>query len=328
MPPPSLKKVPAGRKSNMRLDVIVPTYNRHELLKKTLESLLAGEIPEGLTVSVAVVDNNSSDSTRQTVVAYQPQFAGRLHYIFEKKQGRSHALNAGIAATDGDLVGMVDDDEEIDRLWYRRIYELFSHADIDFMGGPYVPNWGGAPPAWLPPSQKGVIGLADARTLRPHPYGTSDAELLGGNAVISRAMLRKVGPYSGDLGRTGTRALADEDTDMYLRLLAAGAKGMYVPELIVYHYIHPSRLTKAYFRRWHFWRGVSSGVLDRRQSREATYLLGVPRYLFGRAVRALWRILTMVATFKRRPAETFADELRIWDLAGFFYGKHFYRAKH
>jgi len=312
----------------MQLNVIVPTYNRHELLKKTLESLLAAEIPEGLIVSVTVVDNNSSDPTRQTVEAYQARFAGRLHYLFEKRQGRSHALNAGIAATDGDLVGMVDDDEEIDKLWFQKIHETFSGRDIDFMGGPYVPNWGVAPPPWLPPSQKGVIGLADPRTLRPHPYGTSDAELLGGNAVISRAMLRKVGLYSPDLGRTGTRELADEDTDMYLRLLAAGAKGMYVPELIVHHYIHPSRLTKSYFRRWHFWRGVSSGVLDRRQPRDATYLLGVPRYLFGRAVRGSWRILATIASFKSRPAENFADELRIWDLAGFFYGKHFYGATH
>src|SRR3989442_3960702 len=149
---------------------------------------------------------------------------------------------------------------------------------------------------------------------------------MGGNAVVSRAALQKVGLYSTDLGRKGKRALADEDTDMYRRLLAAGAKGMYVPDLIIYHYIHPERLSKRYFRAWHFWRGVSSGALDRRQPREATYLLGIPRYLFGRAIRALWRILKGIVSFKSKPAENFTDELQILDLVGFFYGKHLYCA--
>ena len=310
----------------MRLDVILPTYNRHQLLTRTLDSLLAAEVPADLSVLVAVVDNNSSDATRETVETYQPKFCGRLHYVFEKKQGRSHALNAGINATDGDLVGMIDDDEQVDRSWFRCIYQMFSSGDVDFIGGPYVPHWGGALPPWLPRNHAGVIGVVDAGSL--HAYGTSHAELMGGNAVVSRAVLQKVGLYSTDLGRKGKRALADEDTDMYRRLLAAGAKGMYVPDLIIYHYIHPERLSKRYFRAWHFWRGVSSGVLDRRQPIEATYLLGIPRYLFGRAIRALWRILKGMVSFKSKPAENFADELQMWDLVGFFYGKHFYRATH
>ena len=79
----------------MQLDVIIPTYNRADLLKLTLQSLLAAEIPAGLSVRVTVVDNNSTDQTYQTVSAFQPLFAGRLNYLFERKQGRSSALNAG-----------------------------------------------------------------------------------------------------------------------------------------------------------------------------------------------------------------------------------------
>jgi len=60
----------------MRLDVIVPTYNREHLLKQTLQSLLAAEIPTGFTVYITVVDNNSTDQTRQTVDAFKPPFAG------------------------------------------------------------------------------------------------------------------------------------------------------------------------------------------------------------------------------------------------------------
>jgi glucosyl-dolichyl phosphate glucuronosyltransferase len=307
----------------MRLDVILPTFNRHDLLKLTLESLLAADVPPDLGVSVTVVDNNSSDATCETVEGYQARFSGRLHYVFEKKQGRSHALNTGINSTSGDLVGMIDDDEQIDHQWFRRIYEMFAGGDLDFIGGPYVPHWPGTPPSWLPPNHAGVIGVVDGGS--QHVYGTSDAELMGGNAVISRAMLTKVGLYSTDLGRNGKRPLADEDTDMYHRLLAAGARGMYVPDLIIYHYIHPNRLTKRYFRRWHFWRGVSSGRLDQRQPQPTPYLLGVPRYLFGSAARGFLRMLPRMAGFEKDPAELFGDELKVFDLVGFFYGKHFYK---
>jgi glycosyltransferase involved in cell wall biosynthesis len=307
----------------MQLDVILPTFNRYRLLKLTLESLLAADIPQGLDLSIVVVDNNSSDATRQTVEAYQPRFGGRLHYLFEKKQGRSHALNAGINATSGDLVGMIDDDEQIDKCWFCCIYRTFLAGDVDFIGGPYVPNWGGAPPGWLPRNHTGVLGAVDAGPL--HAFGTSHAQLMGGNAVVSRSVLQKVGLYSTDLGRQGQRPLSDEDTDMYRRLLAAGVRGMYIPDLIIYHYIHPDRLTKRYFRSWHFWRGVSSGLLDRRQPRQTPYLLGFPRYLLGEAARGFLRISARAVKLKKDPAENFSDELMLWTVAGFFYGKRFYK---
>jgi glycosyltransferase involved in cell wall biosynthesis len=166
-------RLPSAGKLSMRLDVILPTFNRHELLKLTLESLLAADTPPGLSVIVTVVDNNSADTTKDTVESYRPRFSGRLQYVFEKKQGRSQALNAGINATSGDLVGMIDDDEQIDRRWFCRIYEMFASGEVDFIGGPYVPRWPGAPPAWLPRDHAGVIGVVDGGS--QHAYGTSDA---------------------------------------------------------------------------------------------------------------------------------------------------------
>jgi len=43
----------------MKLDIILPTFNRQGLLSRTLDSLLAADIPPGLDVRVTVVDNNS-----------------------------------------------------------------------------------------------------------------------------------------------------------------------------------------------------------------------------------------------------------------------------
>lgn len=310
----------------MLLDVIIPTFNRHVLLDKTLSSLCEARIPAGLEVRVTVVDNNSRDRTRQVVEGWQAAFTGRLQYLFEKRQGRSSALNAGIRHTDGDLVGMIDDDEEIDASWYARVHAAFAEGGLDFIGGPYVPRWGARPPDWLPSNYVGVIGWIDGGD-RVVAYDEAyPGILMGGNAVLTRAILKQVGLYMTSVSRTGKRLLAGEDEDMYRRLLAVGGRGVYLPDLIIYHFVPPERLTKPYFRRWCFWRGVSRGLLDKVQRSPEVHLLGVPRWLYGEAARGLARIGVRTVKRRREPSAHFSDELAVWDLAGFLYGRHFYRS--
>ena len=310
--------------NGMRLDVIIPTHNRAELLPRALDSVLNADRPDGLTVSITVVDNRSTDGTRAVIESFATRSGGTVQYRYEAAPGRSHALNAGIASTTGDLIGMIDDDEEVDRTWLRTIATAFADPATDFIGGPYLPRWGGEQPAWLGTAYRSAIGWAESgNTIQQFGPGCG-AMLMGGNAVVRRAVLERVGPYSTDLGRTpGGRLLSCEDDDMFARLLASGARGFYRPDLIIHHYVAPERLTKRYFRRWCFWRGVSLGVLDRRRPAPVRYLLGVPRYMIGVALRGV--IDTLRSLGRSEPARTFKNELAWWDLAGFIYGKHFQR---
>jgi glycosyltransferase involved in cell wall biosynthesis len=306
----------------MRLEVVIPTYNRGALLKRALGSLLNARIPPEFDVQVIVVDNNSTDDTREIVLAEQAKSNGQISYVFEKQQGRSPALNAGIAAASGDLIGFIDDDEEVDSSWYETISSVFSNNQIDFIGGPYVPRFEGEVPKWLPKDHGAVVGIVDGGD-RMRPFDQSyPGILMGGNAVFRRELLQVVGPYSTALGRTATKLLSCEDEDMYHRLLAAGARGLYVPQLIIYHFIPHERLTKKYHRSWCFWQAVSSAVLDRTRPRPVPYVWGVPRYFYGRALRGLLNL----ANFRNRePGSRFSNELSLWELAGFFYGKHLHR---
>lgn len=306
----------------MQLDVVIPTYNRSLLLKKTLSSLLNARMPPGLEVRITVVDNNSSDDTRAVVLAEQAKSRIPICYVFEKQQGRSPALNAGVAATTGSHVGFIDDDEEVDESWYEQIASVFKDPAVDFIGGSCVPRFETDLPAWLPREYNSVIGLVDGGTSRVPFDRNYPGILMGGNAVFTRETLQKVGPYSTSLGRSGKRLLSCEDEEMYERLLAAGARGMYVPELVIYHFVPTERLTKRYHRMWCFWQSVSSAVLDGLRPQTTPYVLGVPRYFYGRALRGMFR---MVNVLNREPASRFSHELSLWELAGFFYGKHFYR---
>lgn len=311
----------------MQLDVLIPTYNRSELLALTLRSLRDARVPPLMSVRVTVIDNNSTDDTRRTVETMQADFGGRLDYVFEPRQGRTFALNAGIAHTRGELIGIIDDDEEIDARWYERVYQAFTETPkLDFIGGPYVPRWGAERPAWLPDTHGAVIGWVDGGS-KVVPFDENyPGILMGGNAVLKRTVFERVGVFSTELGRTAKGLLSCDDEDMYRRLLAAKTFGLYLPDLIIYHYVPPERLTKSYYRRWCYWNGVSRGWLGRGQREAVTYLGSVPRYLYGNAARGLAALVAgTLRAGDGQANKRFAHELAVCDLVGFIYGTYFYR---
>jgi glycosyltransferase involved in cell wall biosynthesis len=308
----------------MQLDVIIPTYNRADMLGHTLKSLLTYKAPDGLDVIITVVDNNSTDSTRTVVEEWSSRHPGRVSYLCETRQGRSSAINAGVRGTNGDLVGFIDDDEEIDVGWYAEVYEVFKDGGVDFLGGPCLPRWGADKPSWFPNDYRGVIGWVDCGDRIAAFDDDFPAMLMGGNAVLTRAVLEKVGLYSEQLGRKDKALLSCEDEDLYRRLRAVGASGYYRPRMVIHHYVPRERLARSYFRRWCFWRGVSKGVMDRDYRQAVAYFAGVPRFLFGRAAYGLLRQAKGLFSRDGDPARRFADELTLWDLVGFIHGKHFY----
>ena len=48
-----------------------------------------------------------------------------------------------------------------------------------------------------------------------------------------------------------------------MRARVAGFRGVYVPAMQVHHHVPSARLTRRYFRRWWFWKGVSRAALER-----------------------------------------------------------------
>jgi glycosyltransferase involved in cell wall biosynthesis len=305
----------------MTLDVVVPTYNRSQLLRRTISSLLTAPIPDGLKVTIIVVDNNSKDDTRQAVEEFGMKPDCCLRYIHESKQGLSHSRNGGIAAGTGELIGFIDDDEEIEENWYRVVAREFEDPEIQFIGGCCLGNWSAPAPDWLPEEYNAAIGVVPPKQ-RARYDPAFKGSLTGGNAVVRRSVFEQIGNYSIRLGRSGKGLLSEEDADFLRRLRENSVVGMHVPELVIYHYIPKDRLTRQYHRRWVFWRAVSQGVLDRDLRGNTRYFLGVPRYKLGSALRGLYRLLRYCSSNKTR-GKAFAGELASWELAGFLYGKYF-----
>lgn len=179
----------------MKLDIVVPTYNRSQLLRRTISSLIEAPIPAGLEVTILIVDNNSKDDTEQVVRDLQSQSTRPIVYLKETSQGLSHARNAGTRAGTGDIIGFIDDDEEIDENWYNVVAREFADLAIQFIGGPYLPNWAAPAPKWLPPGYHAAIGAVVPKPRSPFG-GTFQGILMGGNAVIRRSVFDHVGLYS------------------------------------------------------------------------------------------------------------------------------------
>lgn len=307
-----------------RLDVLIPSHNRAALLEPAVRSVLACAPVEGLEVQVTVMLNGCTDDSCVRIVALQEEYPGRILLLEERRRGKSRALNAGIAATRGAVVGMIDDDEQVHPGWVEVVAAAFADPTLEYIGGPYVACWDAPPPAWVPADYLAVLGSANNGSMA-RPYGREFQGILkGGNAVIRRRTLERLGPYAEQLGPGGfSRLFSCEDEEMYLRLLEDGARGLYLPELIVYHYVPTWRLTRDYYRRWCFWRGVSRGLMDHHHRLPVAYFAGVPRFLVGHAMRSLFRLAAGAAR-RQSPAERLADELRSWDLAGYLFGKHVY----
>jgi GT2 family glycosyltransferase len=305
----------------MTLDIIVATRNRADRLRLLLESLQHAARPTDLGVRVLVVDNNSTDHTPVVVKAFPPIHGAVPVYLHETRPGKSHALNLAIAHATADLIGLLDDDERVDIGWLAAVADCFRDQSVAFVSGPYKPDWGAPPPPWLPRSHPGVIGWIESgnQTLE---YGAGyQGMMMAGNAVIRTDWVRRVGPFNPMLGRIGNKPTVGEDADYHERLVAAGARGLYLPQLVIYHYVPPERLTKSYFRQWVFYHGVSVAHINRLRPQRVKHVLGVPRYLIGNAVRGARGVITSLLS-RRGDAETrFTHELAIWDLWGFVYGR-------
>ena len=309
----------------LQLDIVVPTFNRGPFLRQLLRSLLRATPPDGMVVRVFVVDNNSSDDTTQVIAEVAPDFGSRFHHAVERRPGKSHALNTGIAMGSGDLVAFLDDDEVVSPDWYRAIAQAFADPRVDFISGRSTARWPAPAPEWLPADYHAVVGIVDGGARVREFHSDYTGTFHGGNSVIRRAVLSRVIPFSPDLGpRQDRRLLCCEDEELHLRLLDAGARGLYVPTLLIEHFVHPGRISRRYHRQWCFWRGVSKSRLHARRPSGLPTIGGVPRFLFGAAARGLLRMTPLPFIGQRAP-QRFSSELALWDLAGFVYGRLFYR---
>ncbi len=301
-----------------QVSVVVPTHNRRTLLIRTLESLLAQR--GGIRYEIIVVDNNSTDDTRDVVNRYTA-CANNIRYIFEPRPGVSFARNTGVAHAGAAIIAFIDDDIEADPTWLGAIVRAFdAHPDIDCVGGAIQARWSEPPPPWLTPFHWGALALQ--REKGPSPYVDTDNAspcLMTANFACRRAAFTEVGGFSPAF-------LRDEDREFQLRFWDAGKRGMYLGDIIVTTEVPAERLRKRYHRHFHSRVGSSHArmrYLDRlhhdgrliREPAVRVTLLGTPGFVYRALVSHVWRWFRSSVTFSGDRA--FFHETRIRYITGY-----------
>ncbi len=309
----------------MKFSVLIPTYNRSDELRKTLQSL--SELSGSEDWEVIVVDNNSSDNTADVVAEISKTFPVEMRYLFEGEQGKPAALNSGLAVARGDVIAFTDDDHRFERDWLHQAALGLERFGCDYVGGKILPLFEGPHPRWLTTSSarhRSVIGMAD---YGPQAHEFAEKPAMGGNLVVRKEAFSRVGLWDNRLGRRGKTLLGQEQREWCMRARAAGLRGVYIPEMVVYHIVPAERLQKKYFRRWFYWHGISRAILHENfgldmESPEDTVhdfskvprIAGVPRYMFRTLFSGVGNWAK--AAIKNDSAKAFDHELWLWFFAG------------
>lgn len=295
------------------ISVLVCTYNRAADLGELLTSALAQETGGEFSYEILIVDNNSTDHTR--IVSQQAIEAARVpvRYFFEPRQGKSHALNTALQNALG-AVGVIGDDDLIFPPSYlRSVWRLFSgNPDISLIGGRIEPLLTTALPDWLTREHFAALALSDFGD-RPFFTGPERPVCLLAAAFRIQDILA-VGPYHPLLGVSGSVVGGVEDAEIYQRLYRAGRRGLYQPELYLYHKVPERRLTRSYHRRWHRQHGRQLARIEPEDAPHGLRLVGVPGYEWRRAASALGHWLGFLARGDR--VRAFQQEVKIWAFCG------------
>ena len=309
----------------IKYSVVIATYNRAEELRRTLRSLRELQSADGW--EIIVVDNNSTDHTAAVVSDAAADSPAPLRYVHEQVQGRSAALNTGIAVAQGQVIVTTDDDVRVETDWLNQVGTAFDRLQCDYIGGRVLPLWGGERPAWLanrPGPHWAVIALLDYGDL---PFELTTKMPLGVNMAFRRDAFDIAGSWDSRIGRKAGTLLGQEVREWCIRARGCGLRGFYAPELVVQHVIPQERLNKRYFRRWFYWRGISRALLFQQQGLDmespqetrhdftrVPRIGGTPRYLGRVALRHLGAAVKAFVAGRR--VEAFEHELWLWMFAG------------
>jgi glucosyl-dolichyl phosphate glucuronosyltransferase len=291
------------------------TYNRARDLAEMLESVL-GQDAGACTWEVLVVDNNSRDETRQVVEAFTNRAPGRVRYLFEARQGKSNALNTGLAAVNSPIYVVADDDLIFPPGFLSKVCDTFTaHPEIDCLGGRVLPIWQATPPAWLTEAHYAALALTGYGD-QPISIGAERPLCLLAGAFRT-GVVRKLGGYRGQVAVTASSVGGIEDAVLCKELYAAGSRGLYLPDLEIYHKVEANRVEKSYHRRWHRDHGRNFGrVRDPSVDCGRRGPFDVPAYMYRQAVMDACAMLR--ERFRGRPAEAFLIETRLWFMRGFW----------
>lgn len=218
------------------VSIIICTRDRATSLRETLASIERVDLAGLDEVELLIVDNGSTDGTRELASAYRSERFG-VRYVSVPTKGKGFAYNAGLAAARGTICLFTDDDVRVPQNWVTGMCEPIRTGAADAVQGgiriaPHLER------PWL----RGMLRIWVASVEDPEraPEG-----LVGANMAFTKAAAEQVGGFDTRLG-PGASGFFD-DTLFGWALVNAGRRIAYRPAIAVEHHFEERRLNLAAF---------------------------------------------------------------------------------
>ena len=224
--------------------VCICTYKRPKLLRRLLSKLEEQETEGLFNYSIVIVDNDRSESARQTVESCARQSKISISYYVEPEQNIALARNMAVENTRGDFIAFIDDDEVPSGSWLINLYKACDDFHADGVLGPVVPYYEVDPPKWV----------VDGKFYERPSHRTGEV-LHWTNTRTGNVMFRRDIFESGEnlfrqeFGRGG------EDRDFFRRMITKGFRFVWCVEAPVYEAIAAERCTRSFMLRRALLRG-------------------------------------------------------------------------
>jgi glycosyltransferase involved in cell wall biosynthesis len=283
------------------VSAVVCTYDRPELLRRALASLLTQTLaPERFEI---VVVDNGPDAAVASVVERLGRDVGSppVVVVRESSVGSGHARNAGVAASQGRYVAFIDDDATAAPDWLQQALEDFESIEPTpvAVGGPVETIFDVPPPSWFREEWERRSHGTEPRFLRRGEVFS------GSNMIVARRTVIECGGFDVSVGMRGLTIGTAEETELFHAIWRADpdAHLYYDPALRVAHPVAPYKLSARYQLKREFADGQSRERARRRSRRES--LSSLPRYVAA-LVRSV--ALALVSVPSHRVAKVWAVE--------------------
>lgn len=222
----------------MKLSVVIPTYNRRDLLGRALRGLLDQTAPEA-EYEIVVVDDGSTDDTQQVVSEVRAP-ACRLRYFRQENEGPAAARNCGVREARGEIILFTGDDCLPDRrLVAEHLRVHREEGDVGVVGHiAWHPELEITPfMAWLEEGvQFGFKHIKDPDRVTAWCFYTS-------NCSVHRRRIEEAGGFDEDF-----KHAAFEDIELAYRMQQRGLRIVYRPSALTYHH-HQVELSRYLVRQ-------------------------------------------------------------------------------
>jgi glucosyl-dolichyl phosphate glucuronosyltransferase len=227
------------------ISILIPTYNRSDLLVQTLQSISQIDVPKNISPEVVVVANDCTDETVNVCMKAAETFPFPLRCVQEPHVGASRARNRLLAEARGEILAFLDDDVWLDKQWLVGLLDIFHNFPADIVVG-RTELWFKAvqKPAWMNYRTAHLLSCVDYGSKPCERF--SAGEVISANMAIHRRVLQSVPAFRTDMDRTGRTILAGGDTAFIDSLLKAGHRIFYAPQALALHWVAPERITLEY----------------------------------------------------------------------------------